>query len=107
MNFIRGIEPLRSMKIGIVTWNNLGPGCFLENRKGVPLVAREDGSLRFVSDGAKAMFHINYKDLHIVILGIERKKSTIRIQYRHIDRDFILEGSIERFRKYFNIIQGR
>jgi hypothetical protein len=108
MNFERGKDPKRSMKIGIVTWNNLSSGCILKSKKWVPLVSREDGSSRFASDKAKSTHHIGIDIL--IIQAVERKRSTIRIEWKSdkaLSGSSILEGSIERFRKYFNIVQER
>ena len=109
MNFVRGIEPLRSMKIGIVTWNNLSAGCFLKSRRWVPLTGREDGSFRFTSDRAKQDARILALET-LIIENIERKKlSILRVKYSHNKgtMHLVLEGSVERFRKYFDIIQER
>jgi len=109
MNFVRGIDPKRSMKIGIVTWNNLSSGCILKSKKWVPLVSRVDGSTKFASDKAKPAIHIMGSE-NLIIQTVEKKKSTIIINYRSdkaISGSSILEGSIERFRKYFDIVQER
>ncbi len=43
MNFVRGVDPKRAMKIGIITWDNLGPNNFLIQKKyPVPVYGRED-----------------------------------------------------------------
>ena len=109
MNFVRGIDPKRSMKIGIVTWDNLSPGCIIKSKWWVPLVVREDKSTRFASDKAKPTIHIMGAE-NLIIQKAEKKRSTIRIEYRSdkaISGSSILEGSIERFRKHFNIVQER
>jgi hypothetical protein len=108
MNFVRGMEPLRAMKIGIITWKNLSDGCLLKSRRWVPLTEC-GGVCRFTSDGAKQNAHI----LALVIITIQsveiKKLGIIKIQYQHVKggMSFIVEGSIERFRKYFDIIQER
>lgn len=97
------------MKIGIITWNNLSSGCSLRSKKWVPLTGWEDGSFRFTSDRAKQDAHILALET-LIIENIERKKlSILRVQYSHDPgtKHLVLEGSIERFRKYFDIIQER
>ena len=43
MNFVRGVDPKRVMKIGIITWDNLGPNNFLIQKKyPVPVYGREE-----------------------------------------------------------------
>lgn len=109
MNFIRGIEPLRAMKIGIITWNNISVGCRIETKKwwSLDFVRFPDGSLRFVSDGAKPTYCIPINSIR-TINKIERKRSTIRIECQNENGvEITIEGSIERFRKYFDIIQER
>jgi hypothetical protein len=106
MNFVRGIDPKRSMKIGIVTWKNLSDGCSLRTKRWVPFTSYKDGSFRFTSDRAKQDSHILALET-IHIKNIERKKYTIRIKYNYngFENRYILEGSIERFQKYFDIVQ--
>ncbi len=108
MNFIRGVEPIRAMKIGIITWKNLSTGCSLKSRRYVPLTDRGE-VMRFTSDGAKQTAHILALET-MIIQTIERKRlGILKIQYQHIKggMSFIVEGSIERFRKYFDIVQER
>jgi hypothetical protein len=108
MNFIRGMEPLRAMKIGIITWKNLSAGCILKSRRFVPLTEC-GGFLKFTSDRAKQTTHILPLS-NLVIQKIERKKlSIIRIHREELGFPFpfIIEGSIERFQKYFDIVQER
>lgn len=104
MNFVRGIDPKRSMKIGIVTWNNLSVGCFVRTKRWVLLTNYNGGIFRFASDRAIETAHIGMETL--IIESIERKKSGI-IKIKFQNNSFIIEGSIERFRKFFEIIQER
>jgi hypothetical protein len=108
MNFVRGMEPLRAMKIGIITWNKLSTGCSLKSRRWVPLTDC-GGVLRFTSDGAKQTAHILALETILIQSAEIKKLGIIKIQYQHNKggMSFILEGSVERFRKYFDIIQER
>lgn len=80
----------------------------LQSKTWVPLTGREDGSFRFTSDRAKQDAHILGLET-LVIENIERKKSVLRVKYSHNrgTMHLVLEGSVERFRKYFDIIQER
>lgn len=110
MNFTRGMDPLRSMRIGIITWDKLNIGNKLRSKRWVPLTSLIDGGkFRFTSDGAKQNSHILALE-ELTIVEIERKKlSILKIKFQWNSRANIttIEGSIERFRKYFDIVQER
>jgi hypothetical protein len=116
MNFERGIDPKRSMHIGIINWNNLSENCFLQTRKFVPFVEKgERFHYIFCCDGADFTENI-LEGAYLWIKEIKKEKNIIEIKYtvnwdrepeHHLAGFFYLKGSIERFRKYFNIIQKR
>mgnify|MGYP006902021823 FL=1 len=119
MNFVRGVDPKRAMKIGIITWDNLGPNNFLIQKKyPVPVYGREEKDfiskvLYFCCDGRKVESHIF--DTYILIKDIKRLKlGIILIEFQLAGRDktptggtYFLKGPLERFKKYFVLVQER
>ena len=141
MNFQRGIDPRRAMKIGIVTWNNLGLGCQLKCKHDAPMTqintiyldlpsCQQTGNaiqnvytyFKFAVDNAKPNMHL-LRDHIFNIIEYDNQKGIITTKVvlttgmlgtavagrfllsDRSSREFIIKGPIERFRKYFEIIQ--
>lgn len=120
MNFERGMDPMRAMKIGVITWNKIGSGMKLLAKHTVPLTHLittpgkpiAENVHKFACDGAGTTDTIPWKRI-IFIKKAKIKKSIIEITYYPDERcsrddiEYHLTGPIERFRKYFDIVQER